>query len=66
MKTEQNVQQLGLYTSACCHVETLFMRGDSFSHCPQCSESCLWDLHEPVLTWQEFEELSSKLELMAA
>ena len=62
MRTGQNVHQLGLYTSACCNSEGLFLRDDNLSRCPQCSQLCFWHLAEPVLTWQELEQLHSTLE----
>ena len=63
MKTGQNVHQLGLYRSVCCVSESLFLRDDDLGRCPKCSQPCSWHLVEPVLTWQELEQLDVKLEL---
>jgi hypothetical protein len=63
MRTGHCVNQLGLYRSACCDFESLFLRDDNLSRCPQCSQLCFWHLTEPVLTWQELEQLDATLEL---
>ncbi len=58
MKTAQRVQELGLYTSACCGRDLIFYRDDLFSRCPNCSQLCEWQFAENVIPWNEVGHLA--------
>jgi hypothetical protein len=57
MNTGKKALQLGLYASACCHQELLFDAGDLFTRCLTCSGETNWKLLEPVVSWQELEQM---------
>ena len=57
MKTAERVRQLGLYASACCTEELLFVVNDQFSRCPKCERLCFWELLEEVVSWQDMHNL---------
>ena len=61
MRTTENVKQLALYASACCHEEALFDRNDTFSRCPRCESLCFWEHVEPVVSWRDLMELDDEL-----
>ncbi len=58
MKTAQYVQDLGLYTSACCVRDLIFYRGDCFCRCPGCGKVCDWQFAEQVLPWNSVGHLA--------
>jgi hypothetical protein len=55
MKTGQTVDDLGLYSSECCNVESTFDVGDTFVRCPQCQHLCVWDLESELFPTEELE-----------
>ena len=44
MKTCDDANESGLYTSECCEQELIFLRGDTFWRCPRCQGLCQWEL----------------------
>lgn len=56
MRTSQNVEELALYSSACCKEEAVFDRDDFFPRCPACERLCFWVFVERVVHWTELEE----------
>jgi hypothetical protein len=56
MRTTEVVKELALYSSACCHEETLFDRLDTFSRCPCCQRLCFWEYVEPIVSWLDLME----------
>lgn len=57
MKSGKKALQLGLYVSACCKEEGLFDAGDSFTGCFKCARETNWTLLEPVVSWQDLEQM---------
>lgn len=56
MKTTETVGELGLYSSECCSVESVFDVGDTFSRCPQCQHLCIWDLEDEIVPPEEVKQ----------
>ena len=44
MRTSEDVQEGGLYASACCGVEVIVAEGATFTRCPQCERLCEWEM----------------------
>lgn len=57
MRTGQDVEELGLYTSSCCTEEIIFDRNDVFTHCPRCESLCWWELEERLLSWEMLHDV---------
>ena len=50
MKTGNEANRKGLYSSECCDCEVVFERGQTLTRCPKCSALTVWDLAEEVVT----------------
>lgn len=46
MKTGNEANRKGLYSSECCDYEVVFERGQTLTRCPKCSSLTVWDLAE--------------------
>jgi hypothetical protein len=48
MKTGNEANRKGTYSSECCDYEVTFERGQTLTRCPKCSSLTTWDLTEDV------------------
>ena len=46
VKTVNEANRKGLYSSECCDCEVVFERGQTLTRCPKCSSLTVWDLAE--------------------
>ncbi len=58
MKTGENVETLGLYSTDCCNMELIFEVGDTFCRCPRCQNLCQWELDEEVVSAEDLDKKS--------
>jgi hypothetical protein len=49
MKTSEDAQVSGLYSTDCCGVERRFKENDTLWRCPKCQALCNWELSEREL-----------------